>query len=305
MSKAFPSEVMMQKKVFITGAGGFTGFYLCKLLQAKGHKVISFGRGSHPSIENIKGDLLDKEILRKAVESANPDWVVNLAAIAFVGHGDIEDIYKTNICGTRNLLEALASLDKKPESILLASSANIYGNTCLSPIDESATPSPENDYAVSKLAMEYMANLWKDKLTITIVRPFNYTGLGQTEKFLLPKIVSHFRRNAKEIELGNIDVARDFSDVRTVVDAYARLLETRKSDGGVFNICSGKSYKLVEVIDIMQKIAGYKIKITINPAFVRNNEVKVLCGSNKKLVETIGSLEEYSLADTLEWMYKE
>jgi GDP-6-deoxy-D-talose 4-dehydrogenase len=148
-----------------------------------------------------------------------------------------------------------------------------------------------------------MARLWMERLPIVLVRPFNYTGPGQAPHFLLPKIVDHFRRGAEEIELGNLDVARDFSDVRTVVAAYRRLIE-RVPAGETFNVCSGKAVSLEEVLALMADIAGYRIRVRVNLAFVRENEVKRLRGSNAKLVETIGTLDTIPLEQTLRWMFE-
>lgn len=186
--------------------------------------------------------------------------------------------------------------------MLLASSANIYGNTDVGVIDENVVAAPANDYAVSKLAMEYMARLWQDKLPLIFVRPFNYTGVGQQENFLLPKIVGHFRRQASEIELGNLQVWRDFSDVRMVARSYRRLLAAAPL-GQTFNVCSGQAYSLGEVLEMMGEIAGYQMSVRVNPAFVRANEVLRLVGDNRRLSAAIGPLEPVPLADTLRWMY--
>jgi len=235
------------------------------------------------------------------VEEVQPDVVVHLAGIAFVGHGDAEQIYRVNVAGTRNLLEALAALRKTPSAVLLASSANIYGNASVPFIDEGVAPAPANDYAVSKLAMEYMARLWMDRLPIIIARPFNYTGRGQSENFLLPKIVSHFRRKAPQIELGNLAIARDFSDVRMVAWSYRRLLAAAPA-GEAFNICSGRSHSLAGVIDMMSEIAGYRIEVRVNPAFVRANDVLTLTGDNAKLAGAVGAIPTQPLSETLRWM---
>jgi nucleoside-diphosphate-sugar epimerase len=190
-----------------------------------------------------------------------------------------------------------------PSSVLLASSANIYGNADVAVIDEDVAPAPANDYAVSKLAMEYMARLWMNRLPITIVRPFNYTGVGQAENFLLPKIVAHFRKGARRIELGNLAIARDFSDVRMVARSYRRLLAAAPA-GESFNVCSGRSHSLDSVIDMMSDIAGYRIDVHVNPAFVRANDVLTLAGSNARLAAAIGPIAPTPLVDTLRWMYQ-
>lgn len=240
--------------------------------------------------------------LARVLSEVKPNKVAHLAAIAFVAHGDVEAIYRTNLLGTRNLLEALSHSGQVFDSVLLASSANVYGNAKNGMLDEDTPPAPANDYAVSKLAMEYMARLYIDRLPIIIARPFNYTGVGQSENFLLPKIVSHISRRAPVIELGNLDVARDFSDVRTVVNYYRRLLECPVAIGEIFNVCSGRAYTLNDVLDKVREISGHPIEVRVNPAFVRTNEVKVLLGNREKLDKAVGHVDGVSLADTLRWM---
>jgi len=291
------------RRALITGLRGFTGRYLAQELTNAGYRVIGTvmpGEETGPDIHPV--DLLDRDAVQRMVDEVQPDVVAHLAGIAFVAHTNAELIYRVNVVGTRNLLEALAAGQHRPTSVLLASSANIYGNASVPVIDENVTPAPANDYAVSKLAMEYMARLWMDKLPITMARPFNYTGIGQAENFLLPKIVSHFRRNEKRIELGNLAIARDFSDVRMVARAYRRLLAVAPG-GEAFNVCSGSSHSLANLIDMMSEIAGYHIDVQVNPAFVRANDVLTLAGSNSKLTAVIGQLDPTPLSETLRWMY--
>lgn len=288
-------------RVLVTGHRGFTGRYVVSALREAGYDVV--GLVEHPhDLASSPVNLLDREAVRHAVDEAQPDAVIHLAAIAFVAHGNAEEMYRTNVIGSRNLMEALAALPSAPHAVLLASSANVYGNSDVELLSESVPPSPANDYAVSKLAMEYMAQLWSERIPLVIARPFNYTGVGQADNFLLPKIVSHFQRGERVIELGNINVARDFQDVRFVADAYVRLLHARAA-GQTVNLCSGTSISLLEVIGMMQDIAGYEIEVRVNPAFVRGNEVARLTGDNTRLREWIGPLEIIPLRNTLEWMY--
>lgn len=289
------------KRVLITGSRGFTGSYMAEEMKAAGYQVL--GLGSQPSSEPgyAQVDLLDSAALRRILMDIQPEIVIHLAALAFVGHGDANAFYQVNLLGTRNLLEGLANCGKKPEAVLLASSANIYGNASAGVLDELTSPQPANDYAVSKLAMEQMAHLWDGQLPLIITRPFNYTGCGQAENFLLPKIVAHFRRRSPKIELGNVDVWRDFSDVRNVVYAYRRLIEV-EAFGQTVNVCSGQTHSLREAIDICSAITGHSLEIRTNPAFVRANEVKTLCGNASRLKALLGEWTTPPLDETLRWM---
>jgi nucleoside-diphosphate-sugar epimerase len=278
------------KKVLITGVNGFTGHYVQTELEASGYKAVG-----------LSSDLTDPEALNVEIRQVRPDAVIHLAGIAFVGHGNANAFYEINLIGTRNLLDALAQHAPDVKSILLASSANIYGNRSGGVLNEDTPPSPVNDYAVSKYAMEQMARLWLDKLPLYIVRPFNYTGVGQDEKFLIPKIISHFKKKQAVIELGNLDVWREFGDVRSVANIYRRLIE-KHPVGDTLNICTGQTYSLREVINLCTRITGHEIEIKVNPEFIRANEVRELTGDNSRLKGYIGDLQPYSLEETLTWM---
>lgn len=281
-------------KILLTGADGFTGRPFEALARRAGHEVIA-----------LRADLTDSEGLATEVFGVRPEAVVHLAGIAFVGHAHEEAFYNVNVVGTTNLLDALARLEKAPRIVLLASSANIYGNCDQSPIVEVQAPAPVNHYAMSKLAMEHMARTYASKLNIVITRPFNYTGPGQDEAFLVPKLAKHFALRSRVVELGNLHVEREFNDVRMVCDAYLHLLDIGEP-GETYNVCSGRPYKLQDIIDTFSRLSGHAIKTVVNPAFVRTNEVRRLCGSPEKLVSLLArhsqSVEMPTLEDTLQRM---
>jgi len=292
------------KRVLVTGLTGFTGQHLVRVLQQAGYDVHGTIRSDEtPDATHHVADLADIDGLHSVIAKVAPHHVVHLAAVSFVAHNDVAAIYKTNIIGTRNLLQALSEVPEVAGTlgtVLIASSANIYGNAPLDPITEDQSPQPANDYAVSKLAMEQMAALWSDKLPITIVRPFNYTGVGQSKQFLIPKIVDAFARKLPLLELGNIDVERDFSDVRDVVQAYRWLIDA--SPRGTFNVCSERSCSLREVLAMTSELSGHTIDIRVNPAFVRANEVKRLRGSTQRLRAVVPNWTSRPIRETLEWM---
>ena len=301
------------KRVLLTGANGFTGRYMAVELASRGYQVVGLGgrapegekhhEAAHAPLSGLQHvDLLDAVALKRVVADIQPQVVMHLAAMAFVGHGSANDFYNVNLIGTRNLLEAISSAGQVPECVLLASSANVYGNASEGVLAETTPAAPANDYAVSKLAMEYAARLWSDRLPIVLTRPFNYTGVGQAEQFVIPKIVAHFRRRAPSLELGNLDVWRDFSDVRAVVEAYGRLIEAPDAIGQVVNVCSGTAHSLREVIAMCEALTGHSILVNANPAFVRANEVRMLRGENGLLRRLVGDWSCPPLRETLEWM---
>jgi GDP-6-deoxy-D-talose 4-dehydrogenase len=277
-------------RIFVTGAQGFTGRHFVNIARSFGHTVIT-----------LQSNLENKHGLKNELAKSNADAVVHLAGLAFVGHEDLAAFYAVNVVGTTNLLDALLTLVKSPKIILLVSSANVYGNSETSPIKESQIPKPVNHYAMSKLAMENMASTYFDRLPIIIARPFNYTGIGQEETFLIPKLVSHFTRKAKVIELGNLKVEREFNDVRMVCKAYLDLL-VNGINCEIYNICSGRPVKLQNAIDILEKLTAHKLEVIVNPDLIRTSEVNTLCGCSKKLENSIGELQHYGLESTLKWM---
>ena len=299
-------EKKLTQTVLITGLRGFTGHYLGTALRACGARVVGLVQGSAQGADEIACDLTDARAVRAAVALVRPTQVVHLAALAFVGEADTRAFYDVNLFGTLNLLEALADLpgvmDAPLSKVLIASSANVYGTPEVEVISEAVCPAPVNHYACSKLAMEHMARTWMERLPIVIARPFNYTGVGQDEKFLIPKIVNHFKRRAPLIELGNLDVARDFSDVRDVVAAYLGLLDAPQSTGQTVNVCSGKAHALRDVLAMASTISGHTLDVRVNPAFVRTNEISVLRGSHDKLTQATGFEPHFALNDTLNWM---
>ncbi len=278
-------------RILLTGAHGFTGRLFAERAVAAGHTICT-----------LESDLTQSDSVLEEVLQIAPEAVVHLAAISFVGHANDAAFYAVNVVGTTNLLNALVQLPAPPTRVLLASSANIYGNTAQSPIREEQLPAPVNHYGTSKLAMECMARTYRDRLNLVITRPFNYTGPGQDDHFLIPKLALHFAARSPSIALGNLDVEREFNDVQMVCDAYL-LLIAYGEPGEAYNICSGRPHSLRQVVETLARMTSHNPRLEVNPAFVRANEVHRLCGDPSKLQALLArhgaSLEEPELEETL------
>lgn len=273
--------------VLVTGSKGFTGKYLLPELKRSGIQVTEF-----------YGNLLDKLNIEKQINYHKPDAIIHLAGISFIPDGESVDVYQVNTLATELLLQT-AVKNHYVKRIILASSSTIYGKN-INPKEDDC-PSPINHYGISKFAMEQIAKNYQDDLEIIITRPFNYTGIGQAQQFLIPKLIWHFQQRKKLIELGNINIARDFSDVRWISEIYVQLL-LHPNATGAYNLCSGEKLSLAYILKHLEKRCQYIPQYVINPDFVRKKDILEQQGHNEKLKQLLSKNSPHHFFDTLDWM---
>ena len=291
-------------KIFITGILGFVGTYLSMQLIEEGHDVWGIDRTSaHPNVSSV--DLCDKDLLLDVMQKVKPDYVYHLAAISqVVIKGDTSSLYRINIDGTRNILEVCALQEKKPRCIFISSS-QVYGNVPEEglPITELTPINPVNHYGASKAAGEMLVKAFgkEEGLEYVIFRPFNHTGPGQNEYFVVPKIVAAFKNGKDSIRLGNVNAERDFTDVRDVVRAHTSVTKNFPA-GEIFNIASGKTVKIVDIIIMLEELTGRKMIVECQDSLLRKSEIVKTYGSFDKIKNILGWKPEIKLSKTLEDM---
>jgi len=289
-------------RVLITGLNGFCGRYLNQELMNRDIETIGLSRlPSSGKTTSFVADICDPDQIARVIDHIRPTYVVHLAGISSPAHDNQLELFRTNTLGTLTLLECLASKKFSIEKVVLASSANVYGKPAVEILDESLCPEPINVYGASKLAMEYLAKNYWDRLPIQIVRPFNFTGVGQTDKFLIPRIVEHFCNHRDSIELGNIDITRDFSDVRDVARFLADILLGEPAYD-VVNVCSGKFISILKIIESCENLTGQSMRVKINPNFIRKNEILRLRGCKLRLDSLVSNTGRIPFEQTLDWM---
>lgn len=289
-------------KVLITGITGFAGSHLAELLLNLKHKVYGTvrWRSRLENIENIKYkikliecDIKDASSVKDLVLKIKPDFIFHLAAQSFVPtswHAPAETL-TTNILSTLNIFEALRDLKLKAR-VQLACSSEEYGMVYKNelPIKETNALRPLSPYAVSKVTQDLLGYQYSKSYDIDVVRTraFNHTGPRRGDVF----VTSNFAKQIAQIEkglqppvikVGNLSAIRDFSDVRDIVTGYLLALEKCKK-GEVYNICSGKGYKIQQVLDILLSYTKVKVKIVEDLARMRPSDVPVLVGDNAKFI---------------------
>lgn len=303
----------------ITGAGGFVGQHLAHHLLASGHTVVGATLTGEPpnrgtlSDEELRRvrwvplDLTSDSLVRSAVELADPDLVFHLAAQSSVGGSFADPIgtWDVNATGTVRLLLQLRDRSARRVRFLLISSAEVYGAVpeADQPIVEDRVLSPGNPYAASKAAAEMAAHAAAGGgLSVVIARSFNHTGPGQDLRFALPSFARQLReiRGGKRpalLRVGNLDVRRDFLDVRDVVRAYLLLAE-RGENRRVYNVCSGESVCLQALVNDLVSQSGILARVQIDPDRVRPVEVPVLRGDPSRL-RALGWAPQIPIEETL------
>lgn len=288
------------KKAFITGISGFAGSFLADLLLTEGLEV----HGTHisPDTKNIEQihdrvhlhrvDLLEKEKVQKCISEVQPDMVYHLAALTSPAESfsNPEAVFINNVTAQIHLLEALRLSANTPR-IMIISSAEVYGivNSSDLPISETVELRPGSPYAVSKIAQDYLGLQYflSYGMDIIRVRPFNHIGPRQSASFVVSSFAKQIAeaeksKNGKEILVGNLDAKRDFTDVRDMVRAYSILAQKGKS-GEVYNIGSGLSYKISDILGKLVSLSYEKIETKIDPSRMRPSDVPDIRSDNTKI----------------------
>ena len=300
----------MTHRILITGINGFVGRHITKeLLTNKDIRIMGFDRSVNGSFDkNVVVEtvnLLDKDALTKTISEFKPTAVIHLAAIASPTYGNVGDLYDINVHGSENLLDVLYEICDANTRVVLTSTAGVYGNSGKEFITEETPYNPENHYSFSKMVMEYIAKKYQDKLDIKIVRPFNMIGIGQSENFLVPKLVKAFASKQPVLSVGNMNTYRDFVDVDFAAKIFCKLALSPKVEYDVINICAGHGTTGNDILVALKEITKYSPKVEINPQFIRKNEIMRLVGDPTKCNKFIGELRTKPVKTILAEMVKQ
>lgn len=278
-------------RVLVTGASGFVGPHVVRALESAGHDVVRSDRDAVDAAAERPCDLTDAAQVRRLVESARPERVVHLAAVSSVARSFEDPLHAlhNNLAAACNLFEALRAISNV--RVLVIGSAEQYGNVprAALPVVESQPFEPASPYAVSKVAQEHLARVYQRAhgLHVVLTRSFNHSGPGQSDAFVLASFARQIAeaeagRREPVLHVGNLDVERDFLDVRDVAAAYVALLEHGVA-GEAYNVCSGRAYPLRHLLDLLCEAARVQVRVTADAARLRPADLPILCGDPSKL----------------------
>jgi GDP-4-dehydro-6-deoxy-D-mannose reductase len=304
----------MNKHILVTGANGFVGHHVVRELHQLGIDVIALGTDEQPSEQNapyisryIACNMLDAEAVQ-AIRFDDISGVIHLAGLANVGQSFDQpaEFIAANTGMTINLLHH-ALTQKSDARFVVVSSGAVYESSQPLPISEAGILTHSSPYAVSKLAVEMMGDYFRGRgLHVVNVRPFNHIGPGQGKGFIVPDMLVKlidYRDNGTPLKTGNIDTARDYTDVRDVANAYISIV-THDSlpQHDVYNVCSGKSRTGREIITALASALQLPTmpEADVDPALVRPSDAKDIFGDNSRLSHEFGWTPQYSFDQTIQ-----
>lgn len=301
-------------RVLIFGAGGFVGSYLCKEFLNNGYKVSGTDKGEGialpPEVDFYKSDLMQSDEVENLISQIQPDIIVNLAAISSVGASwNIPQTTMTiNVIGALNIMEAARKSEQKPRILFVGSSEEYVISE--RPMDEKTQLNANNPYGISKVTQEQFAKLYREQygLKIYCVRPFNHTGVGQRDSFVLPsfcKQVAEINKSGKpgKIQVGNLKVKRDFSHVKDIVRAYRMIVESDNCNQ-IYNVGSGNAYSLEDMLTYIIGLSNQSIEIEVNQNRIRPTDQSVICCDRSLIGKELGWEPRYDVYDALKEMYE-
>ena len=301
----------MSNAILVTGAAGLAGSHLVELLARGGSTIVAWHRPGGRGPFDARGttwqavDLLDAAAVRQAIDRARPTAVYHCAGAAHVGRSwdAASSTLALNVRGTHHLLEALRQADVATR-MMLPSSAMIY-RPASEPLTEDHPLVPPSPYGLSKLAQELLAVRSSTlAVTVTLARAFNHVGPRQDPGFA----VSGFARQIAEIEagrhdpevvVGNLDARRDTLDVRDTVRAYQIILE-RGVPCRPYNVSSGTAVAIGEVLEMLASRARVPLRIRVDPARFRPNDLPLLLGDPSRLRDELGWAPTIPLSQTID-----
>lgn len=299
-------------KALITGINGFAGTHLNNLLLKLGYEVfgtVKPGKEVHGDSHLFSVDIQDFEGIKSVIEKSQPDSVYHLAALTSPAESfkDPSRTITNNISGQLNVLQAVRQLGMFETNVLVVSSAEVYGAAESKdlPLTENSPLRPLSPYAVSKIAQDFLGYQYyhSQKIKTIIVRPFNNIGPYQNPFFAIPafaKQIAEIEKGNKEpiLKVGNLEAKRDFTDVRDTVRAY-ELLMNNGSFGEVYNIGSGHSRKIQDILDILLSHSTAHIVVEKDPSLMRPGDIPELRCDYDKLHKATGWKPEVSIEDSL------
>ena len=285
----------MKKKIIIIGSTGFIGQYVTRLMRSRNDVNVYEGR-------NIGIDLLDIKSIKKAIDTTKPDVIINLAAISDLDRYPLTKIYESNAYCIVRIIELLQNINFQGRFINTSSSL-VYGVPEKNPISEDFGLKPRHHYSSAKAMADTLFSILGNDLDVLSVRPFNCVGCGQQDRYVVPKLITHFKNKKKFIELGSIDNKRDFVDIRDVARMYELVCFSRPDVSNIINFCSGIGTSVREMVNDLMDISNHTIEIREDKSLIRSGDLYDSIG-DVSIIKSLGFSFDHSIKDTLIWLYK-